>query len=692
MTVNHTDGYRARVTFWKLTDTGWQARFSADDGRIGYGGLVRGTKRKQGTGTTPLGTYALPWAFGMGPADERVAAALPRGARAVTSGCRTTSRRTTTATATRPRAASAGGCRRSDPDSSERLTDFRHQYRIAVVTDFNINAGPAPRRRHLPARQRRRCDRRLRERPGRVHGQADAGPRPGAGPGHRGGAVAVAKSEKFEKEEVFVDVEGRTLKISNLGKVLYPRTGTTKGEVLNYYAQIAPVHAAAPQGPGGHPDPLAARRRGHELLREEHPRRYAVLGAHRDGADHRRRARRPRRTAPSPSRSSTTWPPSPGWSTWPRSSCTCTSGRSAATGSPATPTAWSSTSTPASRPGCTSAAGWRCSSPTRSRSADLTAKPVTSGSKGLHLYADLPKRLPSRRVDRAGQGGRRGAREGAPQARHRDHDQGPPVRARSSWTGRRTPARRPPSRRTPCAGRRSRTSPRRSAGTRSRRARRTRTRSSSSGSTRCWSGWRSTATCSRDPAGCRHQVAGRPGPRVTQHWCSAWTGRGLGVDTVPLAWRRRAARDGPSAQGGAGRGDRTGSAPVDPRRVATARARSAGPCARGAAGAAARRCSGLDRYVVTDRSMDGSLARGSVVLAREVPTADLEVGDVITFRSAGARSSDERVTRRIVAIEDGVGHHPGRHHREHGPLDGPADERRRTRGCGWACPGSATRS
>jgi bifunctional non-homologous end joining protein LigD len=55
----------------------------------------------------------------------------------------------------------------------------------------------------------------------------------------------VAKKAKdqqsFEAEEVFVDVEGRTLKISNLGKVLYPRTGTTKGEVLSYYAQIAPV-------------------------------------------------------------------------------------------------------------------------------------------------------------------------------------------------------------------------------------------------------------------------------------------------------------------------------------------------------------------------------------------------------------------------------------------------------------------
>ncbi len=43
------------------------------------------------------------------------------------------------------------------------------------------------------------------------------------------------------EQEVRVDVEGRTLKLSNLDKVLYPRTGTTKGEVLNYYAQVAPV-------------------------------------------------------------------------------------------------------------------------------------------------------------------------------------------------------------------------------------------------------------------------------------------------------------------------------------------------------------------------------------------------------------------------------------------------------------------
>jgi bifunctional non-homologous end joining protein LigD len=41
--------------------------------------------------------------------------------------------------------------------------------------------------------------------------------------------------------EVRVEVEGRTLSLSNLDKVLYPASGTTKGEILHYYAQVAPV-------------------------------------------------------------------------------------------------------------------------------------------------------------------------------------------------------------------------------------------------------------------------------------------------------------------------------------------------------------------------------------------------------------------------------------------------------------------
>ncbi|MFL6107295.1 MAG: non-homologous end-joining DNA ligase [Marmoricola sp.] len=43
-----------------------------------------------------------------------------------------------------------------------------------------------------------------------------------------------------ERKEVQVDVDGRTLTLVNLDKVMYPRTGTTKAEVLQYYAQIAP--------------------------------------------------------------------------------------------------------------------------------------------------------------------------------------------------------------------------------------------------------------------------------------------------------------------------------------------------------------------------------------------------------------------------------------------------------------------
>ncbi|WP_460523212.1 ATP-dependent DNA ligase [Humibacter antri] len=37
-----------------------------------------------------------------------------------------------------------------------------------------------------------------------------------------------------------VQIDGRRLKLTNLDKVLYPETGTTKGEVIAYYAQIAP--------------------------------------------------------------------------------------------------------------------------------------------------------------------------------------------------------------------------------------------------------------------------------------------------------------------------------------------------------------------------------------------------------------------------------------------------------------------
>ncbi|MEX2107467.1 MAG: non-homologous end-joining DNA ligase [Solirubrobacterales bacterium] len=38
-----------------------------------------------------------------------------------------------------------------------------------------------------------------------------------------------------------VEVDGRELKLTNLEKVLYPKAGFTKGEVIDYYAKVAPA-------------------------------------------------------------------------------------------------------------------------------------------------------------------------------------------------------------------------------------------------------------------------------------------------------------------------------------------------------------------------------------------------------------------------------------------------------------------
>ena len=44
-----------------------------------------------------------------------------------------------------------------------------------------------------------------------------------------------------EPEKVEVEVDGRTLILTNLAKVLYPETGFTKGHVIDYYLRVAPA-------------------------------------------------------------------------------------------------------------------------------------------------------------------------------------------------------------------------------------------------------------------------------------------------------------------------------------------------------------------------------------------------------------------------------------------------------------------
>lgn len=59
---------------------------------------------------------------------------------------------------------------------------------------------------------------------------------------------------------------------------------------------------------------------------------------------------------------------------------------------------------------------------------------------------------------------------------------------------------------------------------------------------------------------------------------------------------------------------------------------------------------GLQRYVVTGGSMDGTYDRGSIVFDEEVAVADLKAGDVITYRPPPEARIDGLVTHRIVSI------------------------------------------
>jgi signal peptidase I len=61
---------------------------------------------------------------------------------------------------------------------------------------------------------------------------------------------------------------------------------------------------------------------------------------------------------------------------------------------------------------------------------------------------------------------------------------------------------------------------------------------------------------------------------------------------------------------------------------------------------------GLERYVITGDSMEGTHDRGSIVFSEVVPVEDLRVGDVITYEPPPSAGSDGFVTHRILSIRD----------------------------------------
>jgi len=135
ITVNRTRSWHARVTFWRRTSAGWQAVLRSGNGRIGYGGLVVGTKRQQGTGTTPLGSYRLLGSFGTHPR----ASGWDLAYRKIRPGDYWVEDNQS-AYYNRYRNKSQGGFRwwlKSGENTSERLADFPTQYEYAVNTAFN---------------------------------------------------------------------------------------------------------------------------------------------------------------------------------------------------------------------------------------------------------------------------------------------------------------------------------------------------------------------------------------------------------------------------------------------------------------------------------------------------------------------------------------------------------------------------
>lgn len=138
VTVNRTRGHHARVVLWnRWPARGWTRTTITNDGRIGYGGLVMPARRKQGTGTTPLGTWRLLGTFG----QVAKKASWDAPYRRIRNGDYWV-QDNASRHYNRYRNKAGGGFRwwlRSGPNSSERLKDYRVQYEMAVNTSFNRN-------------------------------------------------------------------------------------------------------------------------------------------------------------------------------------------------------------------------------------------------------------------------------------------------------------------------------------------------------------------------------------------------------------------------------------------------------------------------------------------------------------------------------------------------------------------------
>jgi L,D-peptidoglycan transpeptidase YkuD (ErfK/YbiS/YcfS/YnhG family) len=126
----------ARLRAYQRTaDGSWRLRRGPAPARVGYNGFVPAAQRRQSTGTTPAGTFAVLGAFGTGP-DPGTALAYRR-----VDGndwWPYDPRDPETYNVWQPRRGPAADWR---PSWAEHLSSYGRQYRHAAVLDFNLPAG-----------------------------------------------------------------------------------------------------------------------------------------------------------------------------------------------------------------------------------------------------------------------------------------------------------------------------------------------------------------------------------------------------------------------------------------------------------------------------------------------------------------------------------------------------------------------
>ncbi|MDI5968122.1 L,D-transpeptidase family protein [Streptomyces sp. SL13] len=126
-------GTHATVTAWQRTGGGWEPVVSTDGARVGAHGLTPGATRRQGTGTTPAGTYSLSRAFGVG-ADPGTRMPYHR-----VTGTDWWVEDPTSAYYNTMRSSVLGGFHLTETgdNGSEHLAEYPVQYHNALVVDFN---------------------------------------------------------------------------------------------------------------------------------------------------------------------------------------------------------------------------------------------------------------------------------------------------------------------------------------------------------------------------------------------------------------------------------------------------------------------------------------------------------------------------------------------------------------------------